>query len=141
MPSTPTCSSAAFTSSSVNGLMIAVTSFMGSAFLARLGGASRGDTRDPRDTRCRAGERVRRPVDRRRAAADPGELVRALRVLALVDAGDLGLPEDPPAHGELDDQAEDQRAEEGVPEDRAGGDRLLAELAQPAAVEEAVRAG
>src|SRR5215207_356048 len=113
MPSTPSCSRALLTSSSTNGLTIAVISFIGSALLS-------GGRRHPGNRYGRRGAEG----GGRTAAAQAAELVGALGVLGLVHAGHLGLGLDPESDGGPDEQPEEQRGDERVRQHRAGPDRL-----------------
>src|SRR4051812_3043947 len=129
MPSTPICSSAPFTSSSTNGLTIAVTSFIGSALLACGDGLLR---------QLRRRQRGRAEAT---AGAEAGEVVPGLGVLALVDAGDLALVADAQAGDGLDDVGEDQADDERVGQHGERTHGLAPQLVDTAAVEQAVDAG
>src|SRR4029453_885646 len=108
MPCTPTPSRASLTSSSLNGLMTATTSFIGQNLLARRAGTTRAPPRAPawggarRPGRGRPGGRGggRVPGGRAEASDALREGVASLGVLAEVQAGGLILAGDPQAdHG------------------------------------------
>lgn len=75
------------------------------------------------------------------SAARAAEVVRGLGVFDLVDAGDLVVLGDPHPDGPVDGEGEEGGDDEGVREDREDADGLLAELVEPAAVEEALGVG
>src|SRR5690606_41840110 len=97
MPNTPACSRPVLTSSSVNGLTIAVINFMSSSLLGeRAGGGTHSS-----------------------------EIVCAFRVLALVPARCLALVVGAQSDGELAGQSDDRRDGQRVAEDGGGAHGLL----------------
>src|SRR6476469_4581488 len=137
MPWTPKDSRALFTSSSLNGLMTAVMSFIGAPSEVRACEQFRGETScvHPLLGGADAGAGVEA------AAREGPELVGRLGVRLEVDAGDLGLLVDPEADRLVDDRADDVGEDERERQHRAGRDGLPPELVDATAVEQAVDAG
>src|SRR5690606_23477286 len=104
----PACSKPVLTSSSVNGLTIAVINFMSSCLLGeRAGGGTHSS-----------------------------EIVCAFRVLGLVQARCLALVVGAQSDGVLDGQRDDRRDDQGVDEDGEGAHGLLDQQVETTTVEQ-----
>src|SRR5581483_1760955 len=113
MPRIPICSKPVLTSSSVNGLTIAVISFI-SCLLAGAGHAQ-----------CRA-------------RSDTSEIVSGLSVFSLIDPEFLVFRFRAEAEDELHDEGDDQCDGERIEHHRERADRLHAELVPATAIEQAL---
>src|SRR5215212_12275440 len=116
MPCTPKDSSALFTSSSLNGLMTAVTSFIGAPSEVRACEQFRGETSCVhlllRGADAGTGVEA--------APREGPQLVGGLGVGLEVDAGHLGLRVEAEADGLVDDRADDVGQHEREHEHRTG---------------------